>query len=105
MAKRTPGHPSLPSYYAILAVDGDHMGRWLRGEFCRVEDRSTIQTTISTALTRFAVGEVPSIVRDHEGEVIYSGGTTCLLSCRPRGFSSAPGSFALHIGKTGPERT
>ena len=78
VAKRTPGHPLLPSYYAILAVDGDYMGRWLRGEFCRVEDRSTIQTTISTALTRFAVGEVPSIVRDHEGEVIYSGGDDVL---------------------------
>jgi len=77
-AKKIPGHPPLPSYYAILTVDGDRMGRWLRGESCGVEDLSTIQNTISAALTRFAVCEVPAIVRDHDGELIYSGGDDVL---------------------------
>ena len=67
-----------PSYYAVLVLDGDHMGKWLRGEFCPEADSQTLQRNISEALMRFAVHQVPGIVKEHHGELIYSGGDDVL---------------------------
>ena len=62
----------------MLVLDGDHMGKWLRGEFCPEADSQTLQRNISEALMRFAVHQVPGIVKEHHGELIYSGGDDVL---------------------------
>jgi CRISPR-associated protein Cmr2 len=67
-----------PTYYAVLMIDGDEMGKWLRGEFCPEAESRTLQATISRLLTGFAVGRAPEIVKRHTGELIYSGGDEVL---------------------------
>jgi CRISPR-associated protein Cmr2 len=67
-----------PTYYAVLMMDGDEMGKWLRGEKSPKADPRTLQTTISRALTSFAVGRAPGIVNKHRGEPVYSGGDDVL---------------------------
>ncbi len=69
-----------PTYYAVLMIDGDEMGKWLRGEFCPEAESRTLQATISRLLTGFAVGRAPEIVsgKKHRGELIYSGGDDVL---------------------------
>lgn len=62
------------TYYAILMLDGDHMGRIMRSagspEHCR---------DFSQALTGFAIEEVSRIVEaDYHGELIYAGGDDVL---------------------------
>ena len=104
-ARETSGQP--PVYYAILMMDGDKLGGWLRGDHSpklrqvmhpdlltwfdtlgdeRVEAAlaarrpvdPTLHAAISGALGRFASCLVPSIVRSHRGRVIYSGGDDLL---------------------------
>jgi CRISPR-associated protein Cmr2 len=101
-------HPELgppPAYYAVLAMDGDEMGRWLRGEnsptvhqvlhpdlnqyFARLSDTAeslaarrpvgpALHAVISEALANFAIYVVPHIVEEHWGTLIYSGGDDVL---------------------------
>ncbi|MGQ9575778.1 MAG: type III-B CRISPR-associated protein Cas10/Cmr2 [Thermoguttaceae bacterium] len=92
-----------PAYYAILMMDGDHMGRWLSGEmsppveevlhpqalayFRQLNDprvgpalkaRRPLgparHAAISQALANFALHVVPPIVEKHHGVLIYAGG-------------------------------
>ena len=37
----------IPTYYAVLMIDGDEMGKWLRGKYSLKADRANLQTTIS----------------------------------------------------------
>lgn len=94
-------------YYALLAMDGDDMGKWLSGENSpRVEEilhpkmldwqRSqpeaakalklrrpvspALHASISEALTRFAVRVVPEVVERCSGRVIYAGGDDVLAA-------------------------
>ncbi len=94
-----------PAYYAILMMDGDHMGRWLRGDQSpTVRDAlaeklrryyeglpqaaeglrarrplgPAMQMALSEALTNFALHAVPRIVREHQGTLIYAGGDDVL---------------------------
>jgi CRISPR-associated protein Cmr2 len=95
-----------PVYYAILKLDGDDLGGWLRGEKSpKVREvmhpdlvqyyqdlgqaaRSgldakrpvgpALHAAISTALANFALHVVPHIVAKHHGTVIYSGGDDTL---------------------------
>lgn len=97
-----------PSYYAILAMDADHMGKWLRGEFAppveKVYHESILEyikgevdadtyekflkakrplgpaahMAMSEALTNFAVHVTPRIVEKHHGQLIYAGGDDVL---------------------------
>lgn len=96
-----------PVYYAILKLDGDDLGEWLRGEkspkvrevmhphlvqyYERVGDIArkgldarrpigpALHAAISTALANFALYAVPEIVDDHHGTTIYSGGDDTLV--------------------------
>lgn len=96
-----------PVYYAILKLDGDDLGGWLRGEksprvrevmhpkllsyFEGLEAKAqagldakrpvgpALHAAISTALANFALYAVPEIVRKHQGTVIYSGGDDTLV--------------------------
>lgn len=68
-----------PRYLAILALDGDHMGRWLSGD--KLADRAAVTPdyykTMSTALQEYA-GKVAQIVDEHHGTLIYAGGDDIL---------------------------
>lgn len=95
------GNP--PSYYAILAMDADDMGFWLKGEkaphvrdilhpklknYFERHDANGLEAkrpvgpalhgAISEALNNFASFSAPSIVEDHRGTLIYSGGDDVL---------------------------
>jgi CRISPR-associated protein Cmr2 len=101
--KRKQGVP--PVYYAVLMIDGDHMGRWLRGEHgptvrealhpklrayfetlpgaddglkARRPVGPALHASISEALTNFALHFVRDIVGKHDGELIYAGGDDVL---------------------------
>ncbi len=96
-----------PAYYAILMMDGDHMGRWLSGEMSPLveevlhpEAKTYFQglndsrvelafktrrplgparhAAISEALGNFALHVVPKIVKEHFGTLIYAGGDDVL---------------------------
>ncbi|MCD6086764.1 MAG: type III-B CRISPR-associated protein Cas10/Cmr2 [Candidatus Hydrothermae bacterium] len=96
----------MPKYYAAVYLDGDHLGKWLSGEFApRIEDvfhpdfvnavasnpdfqkikdkkrpvTPAIHRAISSALRDFALKIVPYVVEDNLGVVIYSGGDDALF--------------------------
>ncbi len=104
-AKKEQGAP--PAYYAILKMDGDDLGLWLRGDKspkvrevlhrklrdyyeglndARVRDAlearrpvgPALHASISAALGKFAARIAPKIVHEHDGTVIYSGGDDLL---------------------------
>ncbi|MCI0457805.1 MAG: type III-B CRISPR-associated protein Cas10/Cmr2 [Gemmataceae bacterium] len=96
-----------PVYYAILKLDGDDLGGWLRGEkspkvrevmhpdlvhYYESLGQAThagldakrpvgpaLHAAISTALANFALHVVPKVVEEHHGTVIYSGGDDTLV--------------------------
>ena len=102
MSVRKESRP--PAYLAVLAMDGDNMGAWLRGDmspsletalqprmreyFVRlgaVENLKAkrpvspaLHAAISEALTNFASRIAPAIVTRHKGELIYAGGDDLL---------------------------
>ncbi len=104
-AKKSSSAP--PSYYAILMMDADDMGLWLKGEHAPevIEIRHpnlhkyyenldaeglqakrpvgpALHGAISEALNNFAI---PNIVKGHHGTLIYSGGDDVLAllpACR-----------------------
>ncbi len=95
------GNP--PSYYAVLMMDADDMGLWLKGDHApkvsevmhpklagyfrqldseRVEARRPVgpalHAAISEALNNFASHLAPKIVKRYDGTMIYSGGDDLL---------------------------
>ena len=100
-AKELYGGP--PSYYAILVIDADDMGLWLKGEkapyvkeiihpklrkyFNQLDAEGleakrpvgpALYGAISEALNNFASFSAPSTVESHSGTLIYSGGDDVL---------------------------
>jgi CRISPR-associated protein Cmr2 len=102
-ARRDHGWP--PTYLAVLVMDGDNMGHWLRGDknptlgaavhpkmrdYFAANGAATaleeakrpvgpaLHAAISEALTNFATHVAPAIVEHHRGELIYSGGDDLL---------------------------
>ncbi|MBC6412339.1 MAG: type III-B CRISPR-associated protein Cas10/Cmr2 [Hyphomonadaceae bacterium] len=100
-------HEKPPTYYAILMMDGDDLGAWLRGEHMpKVRDvvhpklcdwydslddgrvktafdtprpvGPALHAAISGVLGRFATRIAPKIIEEHTGTVIYSGGDDLL---------------------------
>ena len=107
-ARKKLGSP--PAYYAVVALDGDEVGRWLAGEktpalrrllhpklcryFAGLEDSRAerglsarrpvgpaLHGAISGALATFATEVAPQIVAKHHGTMIYSGGDDVLALC------------------------
>ncbi len=103
-------HEWPPLYFAVVALDGDEMGRWLAGQKTppvgrllhpklrmyfeglgdsRVEPGlaarrpvgPALHGAISSALSTFATEVAPEIVAAHHGTVIYSGGDDVLALC------------------------
>ena len=101
-AREEQGWP--PAYLAVLTMDGDQMGQWLRGDknptlhqaihprmaeyFARIGASDqlnakrpvgpALHAAISEALTNFAMRITPGIVNRHKGELIYAGGDDVL---------------------------
>lgn len=96
-----------PAYYAVLKMDGDDIGAWLRGaKSPRVRDvlhpklvkyfeglrdpevqdaldarrpvGPALHASISAALGKFAFRVAPRIIGEHHGVVVYSGGDDLL---------------------------
>ncbi|NTV29489.1 MAG: type III-B CRISPR-associated protein Cas10/Cmr2 [Candidatus Omnitrophica bacterium] len=76
LRKKAPGS-NPPSYYAILMLDGDKMGEKLR----QTDEKE--RQKISAELAQFAMNDVPQIVRQHHGQLIYAGGDD-VLAMLPR---------------------
>ncbi len=70
-------HDTPPIYYAILAMDGDRMGAWLRGEKSSLKGPA-LHAAISEALANFALHVVPDVVEKHKGVLVYAGGDDVL---------------------------
>lgn len=71
------------TYYAIISMDGDDMGRWLSGEQGLSSTRDSRDSlaqnrAISERLTRFAREIVPKCVQEFDGELVYAGGDDVL---------------------------
>ena len=62
-------------YVAVLAFDGDHMGVLVDKQ--KKEGADGVRK-ISAALSGFALDEVPRIVKEHDGYLIYAGGDDVL---------------------------
>lgn len=98
-------HRMPPAYYAVLMLDGDEMGKWLRGDkspsiqevlhpdlrayfaksgetpaglAARRSVGPAVHAAISEALANFALHFAPSIVEKHKGALIYAGGDDVL---------------------------
>ncbi len=94
-----------PAYYGVLAMDGDSMGKWLAGQlsprleqlihptlvdyFRSLPDTAealhqrrpvtpALHAAISGALAQFSLKEVPRIVKEHGGMLVYAGGDDLL---------------------------
>lgn len=106
-ARIRSGAPNTcPRYYAVLALDGDHMGSWLKGDrappirrcyhpsLARYFDSlgtdaagqlnhprpltPAFSAALSTALGNFSAHVAPAIVAGHHGVLVYSGGDDVL---------------------------
>lgn len=109
-ARKPEAYGAPPTYYAVIAMDGDELGRWLAGEktlplgpllhpklrryfesiggqrvdaglAARRPVGPALHAAISEALATFAVEVAPGIVAAHYGATIYSGGDDVLALC------------------------
>ena len=85
-SKWDPEKPAAPpTYYAVLAMDGDHMGKILQ-ECDRTGSKLEQSAKISQALQRFALENVPEIIAEYLGgdhgiklgQPVYAGGDDVL---------------------------
>lgn len=71
------GPPS--KYFAVLAMDGDEMGKWISGEKAGRENvDEQYHKEFSARLSNFALHAVLPIVNAHHGRLIYAGGDDVL---------------------------
>lgn len=71
------GVTAAPGYYAVLAMDGDNMGKWISGEITGKATHDFHQK-FSAALSEFGINDARSIVEECLGTLIYSGGDDVL---------------------------
>lgn len=65
-------------YFAVLAMDGDHMGAWLGGENNPDGPTKQFRSDLSARLSNFALHCVRPIVEACDGRLIYAGGEDVL---------------------------
>lgn len=68
---------SPPRYYGIIALDGDHMGKWLSGDMTGQPVTEEFWRGVSGSLRTYA-GSVPEMVREQGGYPVYAGGDDVL---------------------------
>lgn len=62
-------------YYAVIRFDGDHMGKWMSGEFNKTkEDLESFHTTLSDALAKFGEYAKDHLNEKEKGHTVYAGG-------------------------------
>ena len=69
------------NYYAIIVMDGDDMGQWLsgnKGQFPEPAGSIEYHRIISKRLNRFAGQQVPKLVAEAGGDLVYAGGDDVL---------------------------
>lgn len=71
------------NYYAIIAMDGDDMGKWVSGSMTSTDPalnpvHPEYHTAFSARLSDFALRKVPQVIRKHGGRLIYAGGDDVL---------------------------
>lgn len=77
LAAREEGIGTPPRYYAILALDGDYIGRWLSGDNTDRNVSTEFWQDISGKLCSYAQ-QVEPIVSDAGGYLVYDGGDDVL---------------------------
>lgn len=87
--KDTLGEP--PRYYGIIALDGDHMGKWLSGEKRGGDVDLDFWQSMSGQLREYAE-VVPNTVEEYGGYPVYAGGDDVL--------ALTPLSTALPLAQT-----
>ncbi|MGD9496503.1 MAG: type III-B CRISPR-associated protein Cas10/Cmr2 [Armatimonadota bacterium] len=68
---------SPPRYYGIIALDGDHMGKWLSGDMTGQPVTEEFWRGVSGSLRTYA-GSVRGMVREQAGYPVYAGGDDVL---------------------------
>lgn len=68
---------SPPRYYGIIALDGDHMGKWLSGDMSDEPVSEEFWRGVSGSLRSYA-GSVPGMVGEQGGYTVYAGGDDVL---------------------------
>ena len=63
-------------YFAILALDGDQIGKWIGGEFTDITEPH--HRDFSSSLATFALLKARTTVEQHTGRLIYAGGDDVL---------------------------
>jgi len=76
-AAREEGLGPPPRYYAILVLDGDHMGKWLSGEMTKEAVNEDYWSRVSSSLRGYAE-DVPDLVAEQSGYLVYAGGDDVL---------------------------
>ena len=69
-------------YVAVVAMDGDQMGKWMDGELRLTETKNAAleahHKEFSKRLAEFSNDNAERIVRNHDGQLIYAGGDDVL---------------------------
>lgn len=63
-------------YFAVLALDGDQIGKWIAGEFTDLTEAH--HRSFSSCLATFALQKAHTTVEQHTGRLIYAGGDDVL---------------------------
>ena len=74
--RKAAGIGPAPTYFAVIALDGDEMGKWIGGQ--KVQASESFHRDFGAALTSFGISEARAIVQQHYGALIYSGGDDVL---------------------------
>ncbi len=64
------------TYFAVLTLDGDEIGRWISGDFTAVTPEH--HRNFSHILSVFALHDARRVVEEHDGRLIYAGGDDVL---------------------------
>lgn len=70
-----------PRYFAVLALDGDNMGKWLGGDRSFVDNielNEDYYHTMSRELRKFGRETVKGIIERYHGHLVYAGGDDLL---------------------------
>ncbi|RME76808.1 MAG: type III-B CRISPR-associated protein Cas10/Cmr2, partial [Planctomycetota bacterium] len=70
---------SWPSYYGLVMLDGDSMGKWLSGEY--LNNKSELESfhkNLSKSLGEYAEKVQEEIVKPPKGSLVYAGGDDVL---------------------------
>lgn len=69
---------NINSYYALLMLDGDNMGKWMSGEYIKEDENlEKYLHELSSSMGKFSE-KLYEIVQNEKGRVVYAGGDDLL---------------------------